>query len=105
MERRLPNNLHITIPGLEGESLVLELDRYGVSVATGSACSANDLSPSHVLQAIGVLDELIHGSLRFTLGLKTEKADVDYTVKCLQKSVSRLQKITASTTNHFLSLS
>ncbi|MCA9354577.1 MAG: cysteine desulfurase [Candidatus Kaiserbacteria bacterium] len=97
---RLPNNLHITVPTLEGESLVLELDHYGIAAATGSACSAHDLTPSHVLQAIGIPDGLIHGSLRFTLGRETTKDDLEYTVQCLKKSVDRLRQLTAATTSH-----
>ncbi len=92
---RLPNNLHITVPELEGESLVLELDQYGICAATGSACSAQDLTPSHVLQAIGVSDELIHGSLRFSLGRSTTKEEIDYVVEKLQASIKRLRSLTA----------
>lgn len=95
---RLPNNLHITVPELEGESLVLELDQYGICCATGSACSAHDLNPSHVLRAIGMPDELIHGSLRFSLGRSTTKDDIDYTVACLEKCLERLYTITATKT-------
>ena len=94
LKHRLPNNIHVTLPHLEGESLVLLLDSYGVAAATGSACSTRDLTPSHVLQAIGIEDEIIHGSLRFTMGRSTTTEDIDYTVDALTKAVDHLQRIT-----------
>lgn len=93
--KRLPNNLHISIPHLEGESLVLQLDQYGICCSTGSACSAVDLEPSHVLRAIGVDDELIHGSLRFSLGKTTTIEDINYTLRCLTQCIETLRTITA----------
>ena len=95
LKGRLPNNINISIPYLEGESLVLLLDHYGICCATGSACSTNDLTPSHVLRAIGVSDELIHGSLRFSLGRNTTKDEIDYTIQCLEKCINTLMQITA----------
>lgn len=94
---RLPNNVHISIPDVEGESLVLMLDAHGIAAATGSACSSRDLLPSHVLRAIGQNNEIIHGSLRFTFGTKTTKTDLDFTAKILGSIVERLRNMTAST--------
>ena len=98
---RLPNNVHISISDLEGESLVLMLDQHGICAATGSACSSHDLEPSHVLTAIGVDNDLIHGSLRFTFGRATSSADIDYLVHVLQGVVKRLETITACQTAAF----
>lgn len=92
---RLPNNVHVSIPYIEGESLVLQLDQHGICCSTGSACSAVDLTPSHVLRAIGVTDELIHGSLRFSLGTSTSKEDINYTVACLGLCIKTLRSLTA----------
>ncbi|MCA9357469.1 cysteine desulfurase [Candidatus Nomurabacteria bacterium] len=94
---RLSNNINICIPDVEGESLVLLLDQANICCATGSACSAQDLEPSHVLRAIGRNDDIIHGSLRFSLGKSTTKKDLQYTVETLVASVTRLKSITAST--------
>ena len=91
---RLPNNVHVTLPHLEGESLVLLLDSYGVAATTGSACSALDLTPSHVLQAIGMDGDIIHGSVRFSMGRSTTYTDIDYTVDALAKAIDHLQRIT-----------
>jgi len=94
-KKRLPNNIHISVPYIEGESLVLMLDKFGVCCSTGSACSAIDLTPSHVLRAIGIKDELIHGSLRFSLGNSTTKEEIDYTVVSIKKCINTLSRITA----------
>ena len=94
-QNRLPNNVHVSIPYIEGESLVLMLDKYGVCCSTGSACSAIDLSPSHVLRAIGITDELIHGSLRFSLGTSTTTEKIDLAVDSLEKCIVTLRGITA----------
>ena len=94
-KQRLPNNIHISVPYIEGESLVLMLDKFGVCCSTGSACSAIDLTPSHVLRAIGIKDELIHGSLRFSLGNSNTKEEIDYTVASIKKCIATLRSITA----------
>ena len=89
-EERLPNNIHISLPYIEGESLVLMLDTYGICASTGSACSAHNLLPSHVLRAIGQSPEVIHGSLRFTLGRDTTEEDLTYTAQALSTCAKRL---------------
>lgn len=94
-QKRLPNNINISFSGIEGESLVLKLDQYGISGSTGSACTSTDLTPSHVLLALGVSEDLAHGSLRLTLGRKTTKEDLDYVLKILPKVVENLRKISA----------
>jgi cysteine desulfurase len=87
---RLPNNIHFSLPYIEGESLVLMLDTYGICASTGSACSTYDLLPSHVLRAIGQSPEVIHGSLRFTLGRDTTHEDLEYTANALSECASKL---------------
>ncbi len=93
---RLPNNVHLCIPHVEGESMLLLLDAAGICAATGSACNASDLEPSHVLTAIGRDESIIHGSLRFTLGRGTTKTELDTTVTVLATIVERLHSISAS---------
>jgi len=95
MEHRLPGNANITFKYIEGEALLLLLDMAGVAVSTGSACSSTSLAPSHVLESIGVPVEMIHGSIRFTIGDFTTKEDIDYVLEALSESVLKLRKISS----------
>ncbi len=76
-KHRLPNNVHITIPGSDNERLIFGLDAAGIMAAAGSACSASSDTPSHVLKALGLSDDVARASLRFTLGRSTTNADID----------------------------
>jgi cysteine desulfurase len=89
--KRLPNNVNISFSGVEGESILLKLNELGIFASTGSACSAKDIKPSHVLLAIGSSHELAHGSIRFSLGRTTTKKDVAYVLKVLPKIISELR--------------
>jgi cysteine desulfurase len=91
--QRLANNVNISFNGVEGESLVMELDFNGIAVSTGSACSSRTLMPSHVLTAIGLPPQEAHGSLRISLGRWTTKKDIDDTVKIITRVVNKLRKI------------
>lgn len=91
--RRLPNNANFWFSGVEGESLVMELDRYGIAASTGSACSSSSLEPSHVLLAIGLRPHEAHGSLRLSLGRWSTMEDVDYVLKVLPRAIERLREI------------
>jgi cysteine desulfurase len=92
---RLPNNANISIPKVEGEAMVLYLDSKGVYASTGSACSSRSLRPSHVLTAIGLNDELAHGSLRFTLGRSTTGEDIEFVIKILPGIVKKLREVSS----------
>jgi cysteine desulfurase len=93
--QRLPNNVNISFRGVEGEALLHMLDFDGICASSGSACASGSLERSHVLIAMGVPDELNQGSVRFSLGRSTTKADIDYTVAALIKSVTKLRKMSA----------
>jgi len=90
---RVANNVNFTFKNIEGESILLALDLVGVAASTGSACSSGSLQPSHVIMALGQKAEMAHGSVRFTLGKQTTKADIDYAVAALKKAVAKLRKI------------
>ena len=90
---RLSNNVNIGFDFVEGESMVLMLDDAGIACSTGSACSTKDLSPSHVLLAIGLKPWQAHGSMRFTLGRSTSEKDLNYTVEKLEGIVAKLREI------------
>ena len=98
MEYRHPGNANITFKYIEGEAILLLLNQSGISVSTGSACSSASLEPSHVLSALGVPVEMIHGTVRFTVGDLTTMEDIDYTVDTLKKVVSRLREISSVNT-------
>jgi cysteine desulfurase len=89
--QRLPNNVHIRFNFVEGESLLMMLNMKGVEVSTGSACSSKSLEPSHVLMALGLPPEEIHGSLRITMGRENTLDEVDYVVENLIEIVKKLR--------------
>ncbi len=91
--KRLPNNADFSFEYIEGESILFSLDLAGIAVSSGSACSSGSLEPSHVLLALGVPEELAHGSIRFTFGKENTVEEVDYTVDKLKEIVDRLRKM------------
>ena len=93
LKQRHPGNANITFKYIEGESILLMLDFKGISVSTGSACSSKSLKPSHVLSALGVPVEMIHGTVRFTVGDFTTKEDIDYTVENLKEITAKLREL------------
>lgn len=93
MEHRHPGNANISFEYIEGESMLILLDMNGISVSTGSACSSKSLTPSHVLSAMGIPVERIHGTLRFTIGDPTTKEDIDYVIEKLVEIVQKLRKL------------
>ena len=92
-EMRLPNNVNVSFQFIEGESLLLMLDNYGICASSGSACTSGSLDPSHVLLAIGLPHEIAHGSLRMTLSEETTKEDIDFTVDRLKEIVQNLRNM------------
>ncbi len=92
--QRLAGNASISFEGVEGEALLMLLDRDHISVSTGSACASGSLEPSHVLLAMGQ-DENARSTIRFSFGLNNTKEDIDYVVNRLQKDVKKLRSISA----------
>ncbi|MBQ2711749.1 MAG: cysteine desulfurase NifS [Clostridia bacterium] len=90
-QSRLPNNANFSFQYVEGESILLSLDFEDICVSSGSACTSGSLEPSHVLLAMGMPEELAHGSIRFTFGKRNTVADVDKTVDVLQNALQRLR--------------
>ena len=86
---RLPNNIHLTIPDQDNERLLIELDEAGIMAAAGSACSASNEEPSHVLAAVGVSQSDAQASLRITMGRQTSQSEIDYTTKVLSQLVNK----------------
>lgn len=92
--QRLPGNINISLQSVEGASLLVLLDMEGICASAGSACSARDSSPSHVLQAIGLPEDLIRGTIRFTLGPDNTKEEVDTVVQHMKQFVQDLRGFT-----------
>ncbi|WP_228003014.1 cysteine desulfurase family protein [Nocardia australiensis] len=88
-EHRLPGNVHVTFAGCEGDSLLMLLDAAGIECSTGSACTAGVATPSHVLIAMGVEPWQARGSLRFSMGHTSTRADVDALLQVLPQVVER----------------
>lgn len=84
---RSPNNVHVTFPGIDNERLMMELDEVGIMCAVGSACSASNDEPSHVLKAIGLSDRDAQSSIRFTMGKHTTETEIKIVCDTLQKLV------------------
>ncbi|MFC1630018.1 cysteine desulfurase family protein [Patescibacteria group bacterium] len=93
LEKRIPNNVNISILDIEGEAMLLWLDKYGICATTGSACDSQSLEPSHVILALKKPYEFAHGSIRFSLGRKTTKKEIDYVLEILPKIVTKLRNI------------
>ncbi|APQ76492.1 cysteine desulfurase NifS [Clostridium botulinum] len=93
MSRRLPNNVNFSFIGIEGETLLLDLDMNGIFGSTGSACASASLDPSHVLLSIGLPHETAHGSLRLSLGAKNTEEDIDYVLEVLPKIIKQRREM------------
>ncbi len=88
---RLPNNASFAFEGVEGESILLNLDLLGFAASTGSACTSGSVDPSHVLVALGLPPEWSHGSLRLTLGKNNTQEDVDAILAVLPGIIEKLR--------------
>ena len=93
IELRTPNTLNISFEYIEGESILLYLDRKGVYISTGSACATGSLEPSHVLRAMNLPFSQIHGSIRFSLSRYTTEDEIDYTLSVLPEVIDTLLMI------------
>lgn len=87
-KHRLANNIHVTVPGYDNETLMMQLDDRGIICAVGSACSASNEEPSHVLKAMGMSDEFAQSSLRITMGRPTTKENVQYLIDSLASLIT-----------------
>lgn len=92
-ENRLPNTTNISFEYIEGEAILLMLDKYGICASSGSACTSGSLEPSHVLRAMGVPFTAAHGSMRFSLSRYNTEEEVDYTVEKMPIIINRLREL------------
>lgn len=91
--KRLSNNVNFSFRFIEGESLLIMLDRKGICASSGSACTSGSLDPSHVLLSIGLPHEIAHGSLRLTINWENTLEEMDKTVDAIKGIVERLRSM------------
>lgn len=94
---RLPNNASFVFEYIEGESILLHLDMFGIAASSGSACTSASLEPSHVLKACGVPLEIAHGSLRLTLGTSNTEKHIERVIEVLPGIIERLRAMSPMT--------
>ena len=87
----LPGHLHLCLPGVEREELLVALSARGICASGGSSCASGALEASHVLAAMGVPDRLARGSIRFTMGRDTTAADIDRALAVVPPVVASLR--------------
>ncbi|MHC4618082.1 MAG: cysteine desulfurase NifS [Planctomycetota bacterium] len=92
-ENRLPNTANLSFEFIEGEAILLMLDRYGICASSGSACTSGSLEPSHVLRAMGVPFTAAHGSVRFSLSRYNTDEEVDFTIEKMPQIIDRLREL------------
>ena len=92
-ENRLPNTTSIAFEYVEGESILLLMDEYGICASSGSACTSGSLEPSHVLRAMGVPFTAAHGSIRFSLSTYNAEEEIDFIIEKLPPIIERLREL------------
>ncbi len=93
LEHHVPGTVNMCFEGIEGESLLLLLDRDGICASSGSACTSGSLDPSHVLLSIGLPHEVAHGSLRLSIGEYNSMDEIDHIIEVVPKVVEYLRSI------------
>jgi len=89
---RLPNTVQLAVAGIDGETLLMQLDRAGIAVSSGSACASGKNEASHVLMAMGVDADIARGAIRISLGKDTTEAEIDALLAALDKQIKWVQK-------------
>ncbi len=92
-ENRLPNTSNLSFEYIEGEAILLMLDKFGICASSGSACTSGSLEPSHVLRAMGVPFTSAHGSVRFSLSRYNKEAEVDYVIEKMPPIIDKLREL------------
>jgi cysteine desulfurase len=99
-DQRLPNTTNIAFEFVEAEAVLMLLDQVGICASSGSACTTGSLDPSHVLTAMGLTPMRARGCVRFSLGVGTTEAEVDYLLQHLPPIIQRLRDISPLNPSH-----
>ncbi len=93
VNNRLPNTSNIAFEFIEGEAILLLLNKFGIAASSGSACTSGSLEPSHVMRAMGIPYTAAHGTTRFSLSRYTTEAEVDRVIQVVPEIVAQLRKL------------
>ena len=93
LENRLPGNINVSFEFVEADNILHELDKRGIYISTGSACTTGSIESSHVLRAIGLSDGMAHATIRISIGKYNTKEEIDYAIKCIVEIVNNLRKL------------
>jgi len=93
VDHRLPNTTNIAFEFIEGEAILLSLNRFGIAASSGSACTSGSLEPSHVLRAMNIPYTAAHGSTRFSLSRENTEADVDRVIQIVPRVIENLRSL------------
>tara|TARA_B100000029_G_scaffold353038_2_gene345629 strand:+ start:43 stop:1137 length:1095 start_codon:yes stop_codon:yes gene_type:complete len=99
LEHRLPNTTLLTVPGIKGEAIVLEMDAVGVAISTGAACSSGSGEPSSVLTAMRLANPKIQGAIRFSVGVENTEEEMDQAANAFIQCVERLLTVAGQIEN------
>jgi cysteine desulfurase len=92
-EERLPGNVNISFKYVSGEAMLVALDNMGIYASSGSACASGSLEPSHVLVSMGLPEDIIKSSLRFSMGEGTTEEDIDYLIQTIPNVVKKIRSL------------
>lgn len=90
-EKQLPGLINVSFPGFRNDLLMIHLDRHGIAVSSGSACSSGDIKPSRILSAMDIKDDINNSTLRISFGTGNSQQDVEYLTKCIKSTLERIR--------------
>ncbi len=90
-EKQLPGLINVSFPGFRNDLLMIHLDRHGIAVSSGSACSSGDIKPSRILSEMGIKDDINNSTLRISFGYGNTLKDVEYLTRCIKSTLERIR--------------
>jgi cysteine desulfurase len=90
-EKQLPGLVNVSFPRFRNDLLMIHLDRQGIAVSSGSACSSGDIKPSRILSSMGITDDINNSTLRISFGIDNSLQDMEYLIKCFKSTFKRIR--------------